>query len=388
MRMDVLKNLDFRFPSSQVVFGVDAAGNLNDLLKDLSCTRILFVSDRGIIKAGILDKIVQRLKPTYQYSIFDEVEENPSVDCVNQCAKMGTEKKSDALVAVGGGSSIDTAKMGGVLITNKGAVGDYIGLDKIKVPPIPTVAIPTTAGTGSEISPFALITEKTTNLKLMIASRLLMPRIAVLDPTLLASLPADIAANTSMDAFAHNLEYFISKSAMPLSEAVNLQAIKMIADHIRRFVSHPSNLEAAGNMILASMMGEIGFSLSRLTMGHPMASPPSSHLHIPHGQAVAILLPRVLKFNMMSCPDKLAHVAELMGERVNELTLYEAAGKCVTAVEKLCWDIGIPSGFKDLGMKEEHIEIFTQDVMEAGMLGANPRRVTAKDVAEVYRMSL
>jgi len=119
-----------------------------------------------------------------------------------------------------------------------------------------------------------------------------------------------------------------------------------------------------------------------------MASPPSSYLNIPHGQAVAILLPRVLKFNMISCPEKLAHVAKLMGEKVDELSLNDAAGKCVSAVEKLCCDIGIPKGFKDLGMKEEHIEIFARDVMEAGMLGGNPRRVTQKDVAEVYRRSL
>ncbi len=119
-----------------------------------------------------------------------------------------------------------------------------------------------------------------------------------------------------------------------------------------------------------------------------MASPPSSHLHIPHGQAVAILLPRVLKFNMMSCPEKLAHVAKLLGERVNELSLYEAADKCVTAVEKLCCDLGIPKGFKEVGMKEEQVEIFTRDVIEAGVPGGNPRRVTEKDIAEIYRMSL
>ena len=393
MGIDLFKTLDFRFPGSRVVFGVNSASNLSKFLKDYSASEILFVTDKGIVKAGILNKITEPFESTWRYSVFDEIEENPSVECVEKCAKTISERNSGLLIAVGGGSSIDTAKMAGVLSTNSGSVKDYIGLDKFQKLPLPLVAVPTTAGTGSEVSPFAIITDTQRNVKSMVASHLLVPKMAVLDPSLLASLPRRIAVNTSMDAFAHNVEYYLSKSAMPLSEAVNLQAIRMIADNVRVFVCDPSNLEAAGNMLLASMMGEISFTLlTRLTIAHPMANPPSIYLKIAHGMSVAILLPRVVRFNLISCPEKLVNIARLMGEAVDGLNLYEAANKCVLAIESLSSDLGIPRGFKELGMTEDHVEIFTRDIMggplAAGRPNANPRRVNAEDIAELYRLSM
>jgi alcohol dehydrogenase class IV len=158
-------------------------------------------------------------------------------------------------------------------------------------------------------------------------------------------------------------------------------------------VCDPSNLEAAGNMILGSMTGEISFTLlTRLTIAHPMANPPCVYLKIPHGLSVAILLPRVVRFNLISCPEKLVNIARLMDEAVDGLNLYEAANQCVLAIERLSSDLGIPRGFKDLGMTEEHVEIFTRDIVSgplaAGRLNANPRRVNPADVAELYKLSM
>jgi alcohol dehydrogenase len=292
------------------------------------------------------------------------------------------------IIAVGGGSSIDTAKSIGVLLACGGSIIDYNGPDKVKRDLMPVIAVPTTAGTGSEVSPAAVITDTTSNVKFSVRSSRIEPKVAILDPVLLASLPASIAAYTGMDAFCHNLEYYLSRSASPVSEAINLQGIRLAGRGLRAFVANRTDLEAAGMMSIAAMMGEVSFSLLRLGINHAMSHPLGGHCHLPHGLACAITLPHSLRYNMSCCAEKLRTVAECLGEKTDGLTAHEAATKAIQAVERLNADIGIPRRLSEVGVKAGMIKQLAADTMLSGQIKVNPRQVTLEDVTALLQAAL
>ena len=380
-----MSDLDFSFPSTRVIFGANTINRLPELIKSFGARRVFMVTDPGVAKAGITEKIGSIVcKSGAALTLYKEVEENPSVACVTKGAEQARQFAPDMLVAVGGGSSIDTTKGIGVLLACGGSITDYNGPNKVTRDLLPVIAVPTTAGTGSEVSPAAVITD-ISQVKFSVRSPRIEPKIAILDPALLGSLPASIAAATGMDAFCHNLEYYLSLAASPMSEAVNLQGIRLVGRGLKLFVKNRKDLEAAGMMSLASMMGEISFSLLRLGVNHAISHPLGGHCHLPHGLACAITLPHSLRYNMPACMEKLRTVAECLGEKTDGLSNQEAANKAIEVIERLSAEIGIPRRLSEVGVKQEMIKQLAADTMLSGQLKVNPRPVALDDVIGILQ---
>lgn len=378
-------NFDFYLPT-KLVFGVGAVKNkLADELKNFDSSTVLLITDKGVISAGLLNGIEETLKSQgIEYSIFDEVEPNPSTDTCVKAHKMATDIEADTLIAVGGGSSMDVAKATGILMNNGGILDNYEGVNKFSNPTPPMLFIPTTAGTGSEVTPFAVITIKKRNYKMTIVSSYCLPKVTLLDPTLISTLPAHVAAACGMDALTHAIESYLSLASSPATEAMAEKAINLIGKNLRCFVANRGNIEAASAMIVASNLAGIAFGISRLGNVHAMGHPLSGFFNVPHGVANSILLPHVMKFNKLADNGKYRIIAELLGEDVHGLTDYEAAEIAVSAVQKLSDDVGIPKTLKDFNVKPELIPQMAEDAMASGNIKVNPRTTTFDDVVKLY----
>jgi alcohol dehydrogenase len=298
---------------------------------------------------------------------------------------MAKEFGAGALIAVGGGSAMDVAKATSVLMTNGGDLESYEGADKFVNDPLPFIAIPTTAGTGSEATTFAVITIRARNYKMTIASNRILPRIALLDPTVLNSLPPHIAAATGMDALTHAIESYINQASSPYTDAFGVEAIRLIGKYLRLFVANRANMEAAAGMMIASNLAGIAFGIARLGNVHAMAHPLGGFFNVPHGVANAILLPHVMKFNMLADNGKYKKIAALLGEDVERLTDLEAAPLAVEAVEKLSQDVGIAENLTVVGVKEDKIPQMSIDAMASGNVKINPRATVLADIVALYK---
>ncbi|WP_226036655.1 iron-containing alcohol dehydrogenase [Aquibacillus saliphilus] len=370
---------EFLFPETKLCVGVDALNEVPTILSSRGLSNVFVVVDAALKDSEMLQTLSKLLKDN-SVDVFSEVRGDPTVSSVYKSYEQMKNFKSDVVIALGGGSSIDTAKATAILATNPGNLVEMNGIDKFSNPPLDVIAIPTTAGTGSEVSPGAVITNEETRQKFTIRSRKIIPIAAILDPNMVKSLPKEIAAATGMDALCHNLEYYLSTSANYLSQGLNLQAIKMISNNIRDFVEDRSNSKAAEQMLVASMIGEISFSLLRLSVNHAIAHPLGAHYKMHHGLACGIMLPYSLRFNMDYCSDKLSVVGQTMGLMVDELSEKSAALKTIVAIENMIEDIGLQKGLKEFNILQEDIPNLAEDALLSAQLKVNPRPVTKEDI--------
>ncbi|MEW6661427.1 MAG: iron-containing alcohol dehydrogenase [Bacillota bacterium] len=380
---------DFSFSvPGQVRFGVGIIKQLPAELEKNGINNVLVVSDPGVVKAGLPDEMFALFREAgIGFTLFDQVEPNPSVETVVKALEAYQENGCQGMVAFGGGSPIDTAKALGVLATNGGELTQYEGVGKFKNPPPPLWVIPTTAGTGSEATPFAVITHRQTNYKFPVAGPSLIPRLALLDPTLITTLPPHVAASTGMDALTHAIESYLSLAAHPFSECMSEKAIALVGRHLRNFVANRQDLEAAGGMLLASLFGGIAFAHARLGLVHAMAHPLGGFFNVPHGVANAVLLPYVMQFNLLADKGKYERIAQLLGEDLNGLSSAERAQKAVEAVETLNRDLGIPAKISAVGVKKEAIPQMAVDTMKSGNVKVNPRQAVMEDVIRLFELA-
>ncbi|MBO8170194.1 MAG: iron-containing alcohol dehydrogenase [Thermoanaerobacteraceae bacterium] len=378
----MLNEFKFSVPG-MVTFGVGAIRKLGVILSGQKVNKVLIVTDPGIAKAGLVEMLENELKQhDMEYEIYKDVEPNPSVETVNKGAEIYSHFKYEGILALGGGSSIDTAKAIAVKVTNDKEITALEGIDKFENDPLPLFAIPTTAGTGSEVTPFAVITNRQTKYKLTIGSNRIVPKVAILDPTLLAKLPRHVAASTGMDALTHAIEAYISLAASPFTDALAEKAIELIGRNLRLFVANrEKNIEAAGNMLIASMLAGIAFGHARLGNVHAMAHPLGGFFNIPHGVANAILLPYVMEYNLLSNTGKFERIAELLGEKPEAIA-------AVQAVKKLNHDIGIPERLSMVGAKAEAIKEMTVDAMKSGNILVNPVQTSHEDIEELFKRAM
>lgn len=374
---------DFQFTMPvKVVYKSGAVNELGSILKTMGIENALVVSDPGITKAGFVDGVSQVLHDgEIKFRIFDDVEPNPSVDTVNKGAAIYNEFPFQGIIALGGGSPMDTAKAIAVKITNDGDIPAYEGIDTFTNDPLPVFAIPTTAGTGSEVTPFAVITDRARKYKLTIISPRIIPKVAILDPKLIAGLPASIAASTGLDALTHAIESYVSLFASPYSDAFAEKAIELTGRNLRLFVANRKNEEAAGSMLVASLFAGLAFTHARLGNAHAMAHPLGGYFDVPHGVANAILLPYIMDYNRIANPEKFARIAHLMGEQATP----EGA---VDAVRKLNRDLGIPEKLSPFGVKSDAIAGMTNDAMKSGNVLANPRQTGSSEIEALYQLAL
>jgi alcohol dehydrogenase len=371
------------------LIGCGAAKGVGANLKVYGAKKALIVTDKGLSKAGVASTIKKYIEDAgVQAVIFDGAEPNPTDQNVAAGLKAYNENGCDSIVSLGGGSSHDCGKAVGILATNGGRIHDYQGFDTVTKPMPPFVAINTTAGTGSEVTPAAVITNTQNHVKMVVWSINVSANVAINDPELMVGMPPPLTAATGMDALTHAVEAYVSLGHNPKADALALQAIKMIAKYLRKAVANGQNIEARTGMAYAEYLAGEAFSSAGLGIAHSLAHQPGSFIGLPHGVCNAIFLPLVCEFNMNACLERYAEVAAAMGEKICGLTPREAALKGIDAIRTLSADIGIPSGLAELGMKVEDIPNMAEWAMKEVCTPTNPRNTTLKDMIAIYNKAM
>jgi len=367
--------------STRVETGNGIAKQTGKLIKELGATRVLIVTDKGVRAANLLEGIEKSLSSeNLDYDIYDEVEPNPSVETIYKGTEYIMQHKSDVVLAVGGGSSIDAAKAIAVMATNSGSILDYEGVGKIKIPPVPIIAIPTTAGTGSEVTNATVVTNKDTSFKFGVISPYLFPSLAILDPALTLHLPQGLTAATGMDALTHAIESYTSKATNPVSEAFSIKAIRIIGENLTKSYFVGTDIDSREQMLVASMMAGAAFAQSRLGNVHAISHTLGGIFNIPHGIANAALLPFVMKFNLQACPERYKDIAVALGHDVSGLSIIQAAEKAIVSVIEMNQAMNIPLNIKDLGVSLDLLPKLVNDAMRSGNVLANPRLTKPADI--------
>jgi len=377
------------FAPTKLIFGPGALARLPEVLPEGG--KPLVVTDTGLVDAGILAQVEEVLRSTgIAPAVFDEVEPNPRATTVHRGHERFQAEGCTCLVALGGGSPMDVAKGVGILATHGGDILEYPGASG-KSPERPIshlVCVPTTYGTASEVTPFAVITDPEQKAKLTIASPFILPKVGILDPRLAAGLPFSVAGPTGMDALTHAIESYTNWLATPVTEALAIGAIELIGANLRQAAASDYDLEATERMLLASTTAGLAFSQTRVGIAHAMAHPLGGFFDVPHGVANAILLPHVMGYNLIACPDRFARIAAALGADVEGSTEMDAAREAVEAVRDLSEDLNIPGSLSEVGVTEDMIPTLAEGSMISGSIVVNPRKATQADIEGVFRNAL
>lgn len=381
--MNLLNSFSFELPT-KIEYGVGAARGLVDAVKKLNAGKLLLITDKGIVSSGLLEKITGSLKAhKMNWKVFDNVEPNPKDYNVQQGAEIARRFGPDCLVALGGGSPIDCAKAIAVLAFQGGAVRDYEGRDKIGADVLPLVAVPTTAGTGSEVTFSSVITDSSEKFKFSIKDPKIAPKVALVDPEMTLTMPPELTASTGMDALTHAIEAFTAKVSEPIADSAALYAIELIARYLRIAVSESHNLEARAGMLLGSVLAGIAFSHADVAAVHCVAEAIGGKYDAAHGVCNAIVLPAVMAYNMEYCKQRYARIAAAMGLAVENVD--QGAERAVEAVKKLASDIHLP-GFNSLGVKEKDLEELAVNAFKNGSNIDNPRPMEKEDYLNLFQL--
>lgn len=378
-----MKAFEFALPT-EIRFGEGIVSETAKIVKSLGDKKPLIVTDKGLIAAGLVDQVTAVLKAgKVEYTIFDEIEPNPRDTTVHNAYEQAKRDGNDSLIAIGGGSSMDTAKAVGILMTNGGKIKDYEGLDKFENPICHLIAIPTTCGTGSEVTFWSVITDTERHFKMSLGSTKCAAAVALVDPNMVESLPASVMAATGMDALSHAIEGYTGRAAEPITDACGIYAIKAIGENIRAAV-YTNSKEAKGNMLLASLIAGICFGNSDIAGVHCMGEALGGLYDAPHGVTMAMLLPYVSEYNYVADYKKYAEIAKALGEETDGIPIRDAAAKAVDALHKLCEDLCIPN-MKQIGAREEDLEELAKRAAVNVSVDSNPRRAREKDFLEIFK---
>lgn len=383
-----MRAFSYHIPT-QIEFGNGAIARLPEFVKALGGSRVLVVGDPGVQRAGLIDRVQAILTGASIFNaVFADVESDPATRSVDEGTVHGKANGCDLVVGIGGGSALDTAKAIGLMLVNDGNIKDYVGIGKVPRAGTPVIAVPTTAGTGSELTIWSVLSDKVAKAKISVGSVLNCPAIALLDPELTLSLPPQITAATGMDALTHALESYVNTATQPISEAMSDQAMTLIARSLRKAVADGSDVDARGDMLLASTIAAMAFNSTRLGLVHAFAMPLGAKFGIPHGLVNAIMLPEVMRFNHLANPRKFARIAEIFGEKTAGLSVEEAAALSVSAIEKLKLDVGITAKLSNFGVTEGRFDEIVDEAMLSGNVPVNPRQPTHDDMKALLRAEL
>ena len=374
-------------PRTRIVFGVDSLERLGELARELSARKVLLVTDAGIVAAGHAERALRCLEAArLKVVLFDRAAENPTTRCVEECVEAAKAAGIDTLVALGGGSSMDTAKGCNLLLTNGGSMQDYRGAGKATRPLLPMIAIPTTAGTGSECQSFALIADEKTHQKMACGDPKAAARIAILDPKLTLSQPARVTACTGIDAIAHVVETAVTKRRNALSLMCAHEGFKLTVPNLPRVFHDPQDLEARGRMQLGAAFAGLAIENSMLGAAHSAANPLTAHYGIVHGQAVGMMLPHVVRFNGRD-PGALKAYAELASAPEIACVsdgLEEALEALIAHLESLLNIAAMPRSLADCGVQPALVPTLAAEAARQWTASFNPRRLAAEDFARLY----
>jgi alcohol dehydrogenase len=374
----------------RIVMGTGAVASIGQEVRAVGGSHVLVVTDAGILGSELMKPVEESLDEAgLTYNIFSEVSPDPPYEIVNACLTHLGQEKPDCVIGMGGGSPIDIAKCVAVMLTNPGTIHDYLGVDLVQKPGVPTIMIPTTAGTGSETTPIAILSDEGEKLKKGVVSPYLFPRTALLDPELTLGLPPRITAATGMDALIHAIEAYTSRNATSLTDLLARQAIQLIAKNLRTAYANGLDIEARSKMMEASLLAGIAFANAGVTAVHAFAYPIGAEFHIPHGIANTIMLAPVMEFNMMGNLTKFAEMAELLGENVFGLSERHGAQAAVESIRVLAEDLRVPRRLSEYGVQDHHITGLAEGVMKVTrLLANNPRELSVEDAEAIYRSVL
>lgn len=386
-----MQRFQFYLPT-KVYFGQKVLENVGKETKILG-KRALIVAGKGSArKTGLLQRVEKSLKNAgVETFIFEGVEANPSVETINKGTKLAKEKKCEVIVGLGGGSPLDAAKGIAILSANPGSLVDYFGRNRIKKNLLPVVAIPTTAGAGSEVTPYAVFTHRENRCirKKIIADSSLFPKIVLADPELTLSLPASITADTGIDAFSHALESYLSNRSYPLSDILASEAMKLLFNYLPKAMENPKEINVRSHVLYASLLAGMAIAQTGTILIHAMSYRLTTDLGLSHGKACALLLPSVCQFNLKEGHSKLTLLAECLGVNMENLTTKKAAEKVVTAIKDFIHQLTLLQDLKIEKVKEQTIENFAQEIMQdKRKLTSNPRQATLEDVIGMYKKAL
>ena len=375
---------------TQIHFGCGEAANLATHIQGCGAGKPLLVIDPGLVKAGLDKTIIDPLAAAgIDHAVYDEIDPEPGLRLADRGTEIARQEGCDCVVGVGGGSAMDVAKAIAILLTNGGQAVDYLGLGKIKKPGVPKIMVPTSAGTGAEVTFTAVFINEETGSKGGMNGDPLYPDIAILDPELTLSLPPDVTAATGIDALTHALEAYTSIQANPISEIYSIHAIGLIAKNIRTAYADGRNLQARSNMLLASLLGGKALAIAGVGLVHAMAYPLGGMFAIPHGLANAVLLPFVTRFNLIGNLEKHARIAQMLGQDIQGMSLRDAAEITVEELHLLNQDLGIPASLRDLSIPADRFpEMADIALTVARPVENNPRQPDREDIIALYEAAM
>lgn len=381
-----MKDFSFSIPQN-IKAGAGSIKLLPELAGELGKKKGFIISGPHLNKIGMVEKCQKALlEAGIECDSFTETEANPSTDTVEKAADKFRECGADFIVAFGGGSPIDVAKAVAVVVTYGGKITEYEGAGKVKGPVVPIIAIPTTAGTGSEVTAFSVITDHERNYKLTVVSNYLLPTYAIIDPDLIKTVPAGTAAACGIDAMVHALEAYVSFAASPFSNIFAREALKLIGGNIRDYVADRTNSKACEAMMVGSLFAGIAFSHARLGDVHAMSHPVSAFFDVPHGVANAILLPTVVEFNMNEAADKYYFIYNAIAKKPIEPAEF-TPDMLSPEIRVLNHELGIPGSLSEVGVQCDKFDAMADDAMKSGNIFVNPRKTTKNDILDLYNQA-
>jgi alcohol dehydrogenase class IV len=390
--------------AGQIVFGTGAVRHLGDIARRLRLKRILIVTDARLIEAGVGDEIEMPLGGHATLEVFAGGEPEPSLEAAEKCVAQARGFSPDGIVGLGGGSNMDLAKMTATILAHGGAPRDYLGEDKVPGPVLPLICVPTTAGTGSEVSASGVFTDQANHIKVGAMSNYLRPAAAVVDPRLTLSCPRKVTADSGIDAMTHAIEAYTAvdnadfplppgqtscyQGRHPLGDCLAEKAISLIGANLRRAVEQPTDLAAREAMALGATLAGLAFSNVGVALVHALEYPIGGATHCSHGAGNGMLLPHVMRYHLSVRRKEFARIAVLLGEDTSGMTEAQAAERAIAAIEKLNRDIGIPARLSELGARKEQIPGFAEKALGiARIIRVNPRVPTVPEVIELLNQA-
>ncbi|MCI1553598.1 MAG: iron-containing alcohol dehydrogenase [Levilactobacillus sp.] len=381
------RSYDFLMPSVNF-FGPGVISKIGDRAKMLGMKKPVIVTDKFLegMKDGAVEQTLDSLKAAgVDYVVYNNVEPNPKIRNIKEVKKLYEESGADSIITVGGGSAHDTGKGAGIILTNGDDITKLAGIETLDKALPPLIAVNTTAGTGSELTRHAVITNEETHLKFVVVSWRNIPLVSFNDPTLMLDVPKGLTAATGMDAFVQSVEPYVSVDHNPITDSQCIEAIKLIETSLREAVANGHNLEARTKMVEAEMLAGMAFNNANLGYVHAMAHQLGGQYDAPHGVCCALLLPYVEEYNIIACPERFAELAKIMGENTDGLSTRDAAELSIKAMKQLSEDVGIPHSIKEIGAKPEDFELMAENALKDGNAFSNPRKGTKEDIIKIFQ---
>ncbi|PSV23532.1 L-threonine dehydrogenase [Photobacterium leiognathi subsp. mandapamensis] len=360
-----------------------------DAIKSHGFKKALIVTDKVLNQIGVVTQVAVLLtERDIDSVVYDGTQPNPTIKNVDEGLALLKENQCDFVISLGGGSPHDCAKGVALLAANGGQIGDYEGVDRSAKAQLPVVAINTTAGTASEMTRFCIITDEERHIKMAIVDKNTTPLMSVNDPQLMLAKPASLTAATGMDALTHAIEAYVSIAATPITDAVAIKAIELIQQNLRTAVKEGQNLNAREQMAYAQFMAGMAFNNASLGYVHAMAHQLGGYYNLPHGVCNAVLLPHVQRYNAQVSAERLRDVAKAMGVNVENMTAEQGADAALKAIVALSKDVGIPSGLKELGVKEEDVALLADNALKDACGFTNPKQATHEEISQIFMAAM